>query len=125
MQDEKIQTVLRQNPQGTIYGITFIDYRTKSVFNGSDLGKQYSVGALQQKIAGGPPMDKQQENQQTQVFDKVSRNKGLAIEKEEIFGKEIDGNELWQQLMQDEKKSNYLQYELLQKKRKKKRKPLL
>ena len=70
-------------------------------------------------------MDKQQENQQTQVFDKVSRNKGLAIEKEEIFGKEIDGNELWQQLMQDEKKSNYLQYELLQKKRKKKRKPLL
>ena len=81
LQDEKIQTVLRQNPQGTIYGITFIDYRTKSVFNGSGLGKQYSVGALQQKIAGGPAMDKQQENQLTQVFDKVSRNKGLAIEK--------------------------------------------
>jgi hypothetical protein len=34
---------LRQNKDGIIYGITYIDHQTKSVFNGSDLGKSYSA----------------------------------------------------------------------------------
>lgn len=36
----------RRNQQGRIYGVTFIDHGTKSVFNGSDLGKAYSAAAL-------------------------------------------------------------------------------
>jgi 1,4-alpha-glucan branching enzyme len=38
--------VLRQNKEGIIFGITFIDHQTKCVFNGSDLGKQYSAAAI-------------------------------------------------------------------------------
>jgi hypothetical protein len=38
---EGISTLLRQNKESLIYGITFVDHRTKCVFNGSDLGKQY------------------------------------------------------------------------------------
>lgn len=45
-----IGLVLRQNEQGFIYGTTFIDHRTKSVFNGSDLGKAYSAKALTERF---------------------------------------------------------------------------
>ena len=41
-----INTVLRQNEQGTIYGITYVDHQTKCVFNGSVLGKQYSAKGI-------------------------------------------------------------------------------
>lgn len=50
LKDEKIVTTLRQNATGFVYGITFIDYRTGAVFNGSDLGKGYSAAALQDHI---------------------------------------------------------------------------
>ncbi len=46
---ENIVTVIRQNAQGIIYGMTFVDHRTKCVFNGSDLGKGYSANAMQQR----------------------------------------------------------------------------
>jgi hypothetical protein len=43
LQKENIQVVLRQNDKGVIYGITYVDHRTKCVFNGSHLGKRYSA----------------------------------------------------------------------------------
>lgn len=43
LEKEQISTVLRQNKDGVIYGITYVDHRTKCVFNGSDLGKPYSA----------------------------------------------------------------------------------
>jgi len=50
LQREKINVSLRRNDSGFLYGITFIDHRTKSVFNGSDLGKSYSASAIQQRL---------------------------------------------------------------------------
>ena len=47
---EGIQLHLRQNEEGIIYGLTFVDHRTKCVFNGSELGKQYSANGIQQRI---------------------------------------------------------------------------
>ncbi len=47
---QKVQTVLRQNPQGMTYGITFVDLKNKSVFNGSELGKPYSIAGLQKQL---------------------------------------------------------------------------
>jgi hypothetical protein len=43
LQKENISVILRQNKQGLIYGITYVDHRSKTVFNGSDLGKVYSA----------------------------------------------------------------------------------
>lgn len=40
---ERISVVLRQNKEGVIYGITYVDHQTKCVFNGSELGKPYSA----------------------------------------------------------------------------------
>lgn len=44
-----IHAALRQNEAGLIYGITYIDHQAKVVFNGSDLGKQYSAKAMQER----------------------------------------------------------------------------
>lgn len=49
LQKEKISVVLRQNDNGIIYGITYVDHQTKCVFNGSHLGKQYSANGIQQR----------------------------------------------------------------------------
>lgn len=43
---KEIQVVFRKNAEGKVYGITFTDHQSKSVFNGSDLGKAYSAKAL-------------------------------------------------------------------------------
>lgn len=46
---ERISVVLRQNKEGVIYGLTYVDHKTKCVFNGSDLGKTYSAKMIQEK----------------------------------------------------------------------------
>jgi hypothetical protein len=40
---ERVNVILRQSKEGHIYGITYIDFNNKCVFNGSDLGKEFSA----------------------------------------------------------------------------------
>ncbi|MFD0830817.1 relaxase/mobilization nuclease domain-containing protein [Mucilaginibacter boryungensis] len=49
LKKQGIQVVIRQNEARQIYGITYVDHQTKCVFNGSDLGKQYSAKAIQDR----------------------------------------------------------------------------
>jgi hypothetical protein len=53
LKQKNIYTLLRQNAEGRLYGITFVDNQNKVVFNGSDLGKGYSAAALQSRLASG------------------------------------------------------------------------
>jgi hypothetical protein len=48
LQQMGINTVVRRNASGRIYGITFIDHQSKSVWNGSRLGKEFSANAFNQ-----------------------------------------------------------------------------
>jgi predicted lactoylglutathione lyase len=48
LQEMGISTVVRRNASGRIYGITFIDHESKSVWNGSRLGKEFSANAFNQ-----------------------------------------------------------------------------
>lgn len=41
-----INTVVRKNEAGRIYGMTFIDHNSKTVWNGSALGKEFSANAF-------------------------------------------------------------------------------
>ena len=50
LQHEKIATVVRQSNKGMVYGLTYIDYQTKAVFNGSDVGKEYSAKAILKRM---------------------------------------------------------------------------
>ena len=49
LQKEGIYLQLSRNDAGIVYGLTYVDHQTKCVFNGSDLGKQYSINAVQQR----------------------------------------------------------------------------
>jgi hypothetical protein len=124
LNQKNIYTVLRQNAEGRLYGITFVDNQNKVVFNGSDLGKGYSAGALQSRLAVA---DK---NPHAQNETKDSRSSGIVI-------KEIDLNKHEEKTISTTAKNDNLldvllstkeQYDntpasLLKKKRKKKRKP--
>jgi len=46
VEKENISVVLRQNKDGLVYGITFVDHKGKCVFNGSEIGKAYSAKAI-------------------------------------------------------------------------------
>lgn len=43
LKKEGIDTVVRKNDNGRIYGITFIDHRSRIALNGSRLGKEFSA----------------------------------------------------------------------------------
>ncbi len=43
--------VFRQNTEGLLYGITYVDHQTQCVFNGSALGKLYSAKAIQERCS--------------------------------------------------------------------------
>jgi hypothetical protein len=47
---ESIYVLFRQNEEGRVYGITFVDNKTKVVFNGSDLGKTYGAKAITERL---------------------------------------------------------------------------
>ena len=127
LKKDGIQTVLRQNKEGLVYGITFIDFRTKSVFNGSDLGKPYSAANLLRRIEEAPINF--ETSQGRKIFRSESRNldqsKQLRIESGNLIGqdKSFNKDDLLQLLLKSERNDSRLPYQLLQKKRKKKKRP--
>ena len=52
LNQEGIYVLFRQNTEGRIYGITFVDNVNKVVFNGSDLGKSYGANAITARLTG-------------------------------------------------------------------------
>lgn len=50
LQVHGIRILLRENVQGNIYGLSFIDNATRVVYNGSDLGKSYSAASFLDRL---------------------------------------------------------------------------
>jgi hypothetical protein len=116
---EKIHLLVRQNENGLIYGLTFIDYRTKSVFNGSDIGKGYSAKNILAKLqvphkAFGEPKD---EN----IKKEFSSNERTSDDKEP--SNDIDFSKPIGILFDPLKEDNYMPFELKNQNKKKKRSP--
>ncbi|MDB5230864.1 MAG: relaxase [Chitinophagaceae bacterium] len=61
----QIQTLLRQNDEGRIYGITFIDLKNKCVFNGSEIGKGYCITGIQKSFTQTLPVPSVSESNKT------------------------------------------------------------
>jgi len=118
LQKEKINLVIRQNDNGIIYGLTYIDHNTKCVFNGSDIGKEYSAKGILEKCGIkqlNPDQDK-------------SIQSGISPEKKELFpDSELqqehtqDSSKLLDILMEPKEEYNYLPYELKKQKKKKRK----
>jgi hypothetical protein len=68
LEKEKISLVIRQNESGIIYGLTYIDHNTKAVFNGSDIGKEYSAKAILEKCGIRQITSAQDERKQKELL---------------------------------------------------------
>ncbi len=44
--DQGVNTIVRRNDQGRIYGMTFIDHESRTVWNGSQLSKNLSANVF-------------------------------------------------------------------------------
>ena len=51
LKEKGIGVVFRENEEGRIYGVTFIDHGNRTVLNGSRLGKEFSANAFQERFA--------------------------------------------------------------------------
>ncbi len=120
LKKESIQTVLRQNKQGVIYGITYIDHRTKSVFNGSSLGKPYSANGIQERCSAmASPVevikDSKGAGEEKRQSEKQIISQPLGIEKS------INDNSLLETLMNPKEGFDYVPWQLKKAKRKKRK----
>jgi hypothetical protein len=50
LRKENISVLVRQSKEGKIYGMTYVDHKNKTVFNGSNLGKEYSAKGILNRI---------------------------------------------------------------------------
>lgn len=80
LQGQGIDVVTRKNETGLVYGITYVDHNTKTVFNGSDLGKAYSANGIRERCEMNLQEDKVIANPNDQRFaapDKRSNTDNL------------------------------------------------
>jgi hypothetical protein len=127
-----INMVFRQNGEGLLFGITYVDHQTQCVFNGSALGKQYSAKAIQERCGFNDGA------QQKASVSKTKKSHGASTKKypKEIFlascatdslknsavKPAIEIGKLVNTFTQSEHDSPYLPNQLKAKKKKKKRK---
>ena len=118
LEKEKINLVIRQNDNGIIYGLTYIDQNTKCVFNGSDIGKEYSAKAILGKCGIVQLIPGQNKSAEPEI---LNDKKELAHEPDKHHEQLQDSSNLLDILMTPKEEYNYLPYELRkQKKRKRK-----
>jgi len=72
LENQKISVVFREN-NTMIYGITFIDNRYKTVFNGSDLGKEYSAKRIMERIGVKGLIEKKVQEKNKEFVEKIFR----------------------------------------------------
>lgn len=117
---EGINTVLRQNAEGIIYGVTYVDHRTKCVFNGSVLGKQYSAKAILERCNELQKAPVQIDDIVKQLsFKPMVQGEQQAISTAFHNKNDID---LLETLLQAEQISGYVPNQLIKKGKKKRKK---
>ncbi len=117
LQKEKINLVIRQNDKGFIYGLTYIDHNTKSIFNGSAIGKEYSAKAILDKCGSEQTVSIKKTDQEKQAVSKEITHVDLGkrkVQKEDL-------SNLLNEVIKPIEPYNYLPYDLRKQKRKKKK----
>lgn len=138
MQKAGIYTLLRQNDEGRIYGITYVDNVNKCVFNGSDLGKNYSVNAIQDrckqltdkdKISELQPLEKQRAGQEKFAIESTRLNHKKFKEQAPNWNRDSEADEkdksqpgVLNTLLKSESTSDYIPQHFKSKRRRRKRK---
>ena len=50
LKEDNIEMVLRKSKDGQLYGLTYVDHGTQTIFNGSQLGKSFSAKGIQDEL---------------------------------------------------------------------------
>lgn len=80
-----INTVIRRNEQGRLYGIIFIDHNTRNVFNGSHLGKQFSANVFHELFSKSNLDKKPTMPQHTAPDLKLPKQTSVEVQLHPIF----------------------------------------
>jgi hypothetical protein len=123
LQKEGIQMVVHRNEQGVVYGVTYVDYKNKCVFNGSDIGKEYSAKGLMERLAGRIVEEEEKRQKQSPMRQFFSREGNGAQEQE--LSPERNRSQLLQKALEivfnPVQQEAYILQQLLQKKLQKKK----
>jgi hypothetical protein len=86
LREKGIGAIFRQNEQGRIYGVTFIDYQNQAILNGSRLGKEFSANQFQSLFNSSPVKEERDDlqvrpkpNSQSQATSGHSSNSSDSI----------------------------------------------
>ena len=128
LEKERVSVIVRRSREGKIYGMTYIDHQTRSVFNGSDLGKEYAAKRMLERL--GLDQSKSLQKELTQEHHQY-KPRVLEPAHSPETAKEISPldnlfkglSKALEQVIQPEETNEQLAYELReeQKRRKKKR----
>ena len=129
LEKEHITVVLRKGRENLIYGITYVDHKTKCVFNGSDLGKQYSAKAILEKCGQQiiPELSTVSKKKTISKLanEKPQKEKEPATTKQEINEKDLqDHGKYWTMQVNWDTPTpgdDYIPYQLKRKKKRKKK----
>ncbi|TXE13506.1 relaxase/mobilization nuclease domain-containing protein [Algoriphagus aquimarinus] len=126
LEKQGIVTVKRENQAGRLYGITFVDHRTKCVFNGSALGKKYSANGLLNRIEINHKNDAITPKSYIKSANQIQVNQGdqrlvkSGADEENGRGENFS-KRLLESVITPEETYSYLPFEWRKKKRKKKK----
>lgn len=115
LEKEKISLVIRQNDNGIVYGLTYIDHNTKCVFNGSDIGKDYSAKAILEKCGIRQTFSAPEKPADVKISKMASIEQSPDLNKQQGIGlsKMIEG------IVAPNEELQYLPYELRKRRKKK------
>ena len=146
LKEADIEVVSRINPEGRLYGITFIDHTTRTVFNGSRLGKVFSANVFNElfnnpdadrkRLIPVPEQEASQQERDTQAEEKQEGAEYRQLENQSHHQSESSGSlidtsalgavDIFSILMEDDHTHEYidLAFRYGRKKKKKRRRKL-
>jgi hypothetical protein len=132
LKEENVNVVLRQSKDGRLYGLTYVDHGTKTVFNGSDLGKRYAAKGILEELqspaqnpgkATTKEKDVGQKSKRTNTNDKESASQtGRQLKPENVS--DNPGASLIREFFTPEDNSEAIARELREDKKKRRRKSI-
>jgi len=126
LQQKGIDLVVRQNADGVIYGLTYVDHDRKTVFNGSELGKAFSAKAILERCPNIAASEGKKQNGKTQKpgmagHANAGEKRGFLPEFREVAGLDSGMLRAAETLLVDGEAGTGMDWELKRTKRKKKK----
>lgn len=127
LEKERVHVAVRQNDKGFVYGLTYIDHKTKAVFNGSDLGKEYSAKKVLERLGYREVQEEKKEQAQGKTMATGKQERQAAkqpLEEGKAIANEVKEGvfKLAEKLTEAEQAPDNLPYELREDNYKKKKK---